>query len=115
MARAKHLLPATVLLAVMGISYTLLVLADEKAPASKPGFNTSAGFGGPNSVAGQLEEDDEVKTPALRFPAIDQTLSPWFEWKKRIQQDYGLQFGLDYNMLYQGTTDTPTDNPRNLS
>jgi len=76
---------------------------------TKSGFQGQPGFGGPASVGGQLEEDDEVKEPAIRIPAIDTFFQPWFDWKKKLNERYGFQLGLDYNMMYQGASDTLAD------
>lgn len=65
-------------------------------------------LGGPTSVPSQLEEDDLVKKPAVRFPSIDKALQPWFDWKKEINEKYNLQIGLDYVSLYQGASDSLT-------
>jgi len=73
---------------------------------SKSGFKGDVGFGGPTSVGEQLREDDELKEPAFRFPGFDAFFTPWFEWKKKINDQYGLQLGFDYNVLYQGASDT---------
>jgi porin len=73
---------------------------------TKSGFRGRPGLGGPTSVGAQLEEDDEVKEPAIRIPAIDKFFQPWFDWKRRLNENYGLQLGLDYNALYQGASET---------
>jgi len=65
-------------------------------------------LGGPSSVPSQLEEDDLVKQPAVRFPSIDRVLQPWFDWKKEINEKYNLQIGVDYVSLYQGASDSIT-------
>jgi porin len=63
-------------------------------------------IGGPNSVPAQLEDDDLVKRPALRF--LEKALQPWVAWKKKINEQYGLQLGTDYSVLYQGASESLT-------
>ena len=75
---------------------------------AKSGYKGRPGIGGPTSVGAQLEEDDEIKDPAVRFPKIDKFLQPWFDWKKWLNEQYGLQLGLDYNILYQNASETLT-------
>ena len=44
---------------------------------SKIGYTTThPPFGGQNSPAGELEEADEIKDPAYRFPKIDAAFKP---------------------------------------
>ena len=81
------------------------VQAEEQSRQSKSGFTGSAGFGGPTSVGKQLLEDDELKEPAFRFPGFYDFFSPWFAWKKKLNEQYGLQLSFDYNALYQGASD----------
>jgi porin len=82
---------------------------------TKSGYQDRPGIGGPASVGAQLEEDDELKEPAIRIPAIDDFLKPWFDWKKRLNEQYGFQLGLDYNTLYQKASETLTDEDKAAS
>jgi porin len=63
-------------------------------------------FGGPSSVGGQLAED-AVVAPQYRCQECQDLMAPWFEHKSQIAEDYGLQFGLDETILYQGVDTTP--------
>lgn len=79
--------------------------AQEDDPQSKSGFKSVTTFGGPSSVGEQLIKDDELKEPAIRFPGLDRFFTPWFDWKKRVNEKHYLQLGLDYNALYQSASD----------
>jgi len=71
------------------------------------GYRTSdAGFSGPSSVQSQLDEDDILKNPVLRFPNIDRSFQPWQDTKKRFNDKYDIQFGFDYNVLSQSISDS---------
>ena len=86
------LLPLVVVFVLSGLS-----LAQETVGKNgKSGFGKSQGFGGPTSVGAQLEEDDEIKEPAVRISEIDAFIQPWFDWKKGLNDNYGFQLGLDY-------------------
>ena len=61
-------------------------------------------FGGPNSVGGQLKKDGEA-TAAV--PLSDDLLEPYFDYKERLEKDYGFAFGVDYNALFQVATESP--------
>ena len=75
--------------------------SDSKQAADR---QNSGGFTGPGSVDNQLQEDAQVTETV--FPAIDRTFRPWFDWKEKVNQDIGLNFGVDYNFLYQNLTDS---------
>jgi porin len=64
-------------------------------------------FGGPGSVGFDLREADEEKEPIFRFPQIDEALKPWFGFKKRVHDEYGLSYSLDYQTLYQIVNTSP--------
>ncbi len=94
--------------------FALCLILNAAAPAyaedaagkrSKSGYRGDSGFGGPTSIEEQLREDDELKEPAFRFPAFDAFFTPWFEWKKSLNEKYGLQLGLDYQALYHVASD----------
>jgi porin len=74
--------------------------------AHKSGYDNEEGFAGPGSTTSQLEVDDEEKATAFRFPKIDETLQPWFDFKKDINERYGLQMGLAYTTTYQHADET---------
>jgi porin len=67
------------------------------------------GFNGPSSVRAQLEEDDELKDPVVRFPQIDRALQPWVDFKQWVNQGIGLQFGFDYTTLFLWLNDSQTN------
>ncbi|BHH84768.1 carbohydrate porin [Desulforhopalus sp. 52FAK] len=61
----------------------------------------STPFGGPSSVGGSFKKDQKAK---LAIHSETPTFSPYFDFKKKIAEDYGLSFGFDYNALYQAAT-----------
>lgn len=62
-------------------------------------------FGGPSSVAGQLAEDT-TGAPEFRLQRLQDLAAPWYEFKERLNQRAGLQFGIDDSILYQVATDS---------
>ncbi len=81
----------------------------------KSGYINKPNFGSAASVPLQLEEDDRVKDPIIRFSAIDGGLKPWFDYKKKLNDHLGFQIGIDYNTLYQATNDSLTDEDKFMS
>jgi len=64
-------------------------------------------LGGPEAVAQQLFDDGTLKRSLFRNTLLDRSLRPWFAWKRRLNERYGLNFGLNYTSLVQGATGAP--------
>ena len=98
---------------VAGLVCTVLVLIALALPAAakeesttKSDYEDVPQFGGPGSVGSVLKEDDEVRKPWFRLGGIDKALKPWFDWKGRLNKNYGFSFGLDYTALGQAVSDS---------
>lgn len=74
---------------------------------NRSGYGDVPQFGGPGSVGSQLKEDDLSKKPFKRFKIIDDFLTPWFEFKKKVDDKIGLAFGTDYTAIYQVVSVSP--------
>jgi porin len=70
----------------------------------------NTGFGGPDSVGGQLQTENEFKDTAVRIQFLKRALRPWFDFKKRVKEKLGLQYGLTYTSLYQVATKSLNEN-----
>ena len=57
----------------------------------------------------QLYRNDLFIPDALRFPELDKSIQPYYEWKRTIREKHDLQFGQDYTALYQKASDSLTD------
>lgn len=78
-------------------------------PATFSGYAQPTGIlEGPSGVTAELAEDDIDTGAVLEFPRIRRFFDPWFAWKKRLNQDTGLQLQLSWQSLYQRT---PEDVP----
>ena len=100
-------------LLVLGFAITYpwaVLLADEiegtRQDTYKSGYGDLDVFGGPASTAAELKEADRIKSSVFRFHDIESGLEPWFEWKNRVFDDYGLSLGFDVNWLYQRASET---------
>jgi len=78
----------------------------------KSGYSDRPPLGANFSVPAQLEEDDRVKKPAIRVGSADRALQHWFDRKKEINEALGFKLGLDYNTMYQTTSDSLTSEDR---
>lgn len=81
-----------------------LSIATKEQFEHKAGYKGNSKLGGPSSISAQLEEDDEVKQPAFVFPAADSFFQPWYDWKKKFNEDTDVQLGTDYSVLYQSAS-----------
>jgi len=54
------------------------------------------GFGGPDQVERQLEQDNEPKTSFFEFGF----LQPYFDFKSELKENTGFDFGIDYSAAY---------------
>ncbi len=79
-----------------------LCLADAMSAEESADSMTSPAFGGPDAVENRIA-DDAKPTAAL---VEERMLDPWFEWKKGLQEDTGIAFGLDYSMLALTASDS---------
>ena len=75
---------------------------------SKSGFGELPSIGGPNGVAGELEEHDKLKD--YRFTILHNALRPWFDWKAKLNDKHGLSLGFNATVLGQYSGDGPGDN-----
>ncbi|MBW2725599.1 MAG: carbohydrate porin [Deltaproteobacteria bacterium] len=85
-------------------------------PPQEPGkehranYRNKTGFGGPSAINVQLDKDDEVKEPVFRLEVMDKALQPWFDIKKYVHEQIGLQIGMDYTITTQHAEKPLTDN-----
>ncbi|MFM1817100.1 MAG: hypothetical protein RLZ98_3795, partial [Pseudomonadota bacterium] len=66
-----------------------------------------APFGGPGSVGGQIQSDAGPKTPVVRLDAAPAAQRSYHDFKQRVREEYGLAFGIDYNLLFQHASNSP--------
>ena len=66
-----------------------------------------AGFGGPGGVGAQLRSDEAPKVSLYRPQAIPAALRSYAAFKDRLRDEYGLAYGMDYNLLYQHPAESP--------
>jgi len=69
----------------------------ETARTGKAGYEDLPDFGGPEGVGGQLKRADELRDSLYDWPLFD----GYFDWKRQVQNDYGLSFGLHFYALAQ--------------
>lgn len=89
--------------AILVMTVSTPALTQERSQ-SKTGIEFPPRFGSPDQVDNRIEEDESSISTI-----IEQRLSePYFQWKKKLQENYGLAFGVDYSMAYATASDSPS-------
>jgi porin len=70
-------------------------LAQDGSDSSRQAFANDDGFGGPKTIGAQLERDNIARE--YRFPV--RVFANWFDHKKRINDEYGVQYNLNYETV----------------
>lgn len=100
------------LLVLVILCYLPCASATDSTPTQKSyksNYNNEKGFAAPGSTVRQLEEDDEEKTSVLRWQFFDDALQPWFDKKKEVNDNIGLQYSIAYTATVQKASDSLTD------
>ena len=63
-------------------------------------------FGGPGSTAAQIASDAELSAPSCR-KGLAAHLRLYCDLKRSLHRDNGIQFGVDYNALFQDAPQSP--------
>lgn len=74
----------------------------QESDGTKSGYTPTLDFGGPESVATQLSRADEERDALYEWPLFD----GYFDWKRQVNEDYNLSFGLQYYFLFQQARDS---------
>jgi len=105
----KHI--ALTLVASIAISNGSVVWAQENTSSeestSQSGYDDIAGIGGPTDVAAELEENDRDRDSIYEFDTLQRNLAPYFNWKRGLNEKYGLSFGASAYLLYQQADSSP--------
>jgi porin len=92
---------------------------DEEGPQGFSAHRSKVGyadkpppFGGRTSPAGEVYEADEDRDPAFRFPVFDDAFASWDDWKRRQDDENGLQLSAHYSTMYQRVSDSLTEDDK---
>ena len=109
---AKRALAAT---AVLTLSLTAMAQAQERdttglavlADSSLSGYRDPGGIGSAETIGAQLEIANQETEPFFRIPI--RVFAPWFEAKRKVNDNLGLQFGINYTSVFLWASDGITD------
>ena len=74
----------------------------QQSDGTRSGYEAGLDFGGPESVSAQLSRADEVRDALYEWPIFD----GYFDWKRQVNEDYNVSFGLQYYFLFQQASDS---------
>ncbi|MXU66230.1 carbohydrate porin [Oceanomicrobium pacificus] len=80
--------------------------AQSAGPATLSGYRATSDLETGDSVTEDLAVDDQRVDGVLSFPKIEAAVAPWFDWKRRINDRYGLKLQFSYQTLHQQLSDT---------
>ena len=73
---------------------------------TQSGYEDLPQFGGPESVTAELKRNDAERESIYQFDGLQRNLAPYFDWKRRQQDENGFAMGFQYYMLYQKASDS---------
>jgi porin len=89
-------------LPAIALSLLAQPLVAQEADNSQAGYQDIPEFGGPESVTEQLKRADETRDALYDWPFFD----GYFDWKRQVNEEYGVSFGLHFYGLYQRASDS---------
>ena len=89
-------------LALVALSLLAQPLLAQQADNGQAGYENIPAFGGPESVTEQLKRADEARDALYDWPFFD----GYFDWKRQVNEDYGVSFGLHFCGLLQQASDS---------
>ena len=73
---------------------------------TQSGYKDIAQFGGPESVGARLQENDAIRESRYQIDGLQTALGPYFDWKRRVNEERGVAFGTSLYLLYQKASDS---------
>jgi porin len=68
---------------------------------TQSGYTDVKEFGGPEGVSQTLKRNDEKRESTFQFDGLQRGLKPYFDWKRRINEEHGVSLGAQLYVLYQ--------------
>ena len=78
--------------------------------STKSGYQNLDNAGGPKTIGGQLNADNQQREFFFRIPV--RVTAPWYEWKKKLNDQTGIQLGINYTSVYLHSTEVISDENR---
>ncbi len=96
------------LFALLSLAIAIPAIGQESAgednnadDGTQSGYSNIRSFGGPEGVGESLQRGDEKKESTFQFDGLQRGLRPYFDWKRRINDEHGVSLGAQFYVLYQ--------------
>ena len=66
--------------------------------STESNYQNQDALGGPKTIGAQLKADNQKKESFFRVPI--RIFKPWYDWKKKVQENTGLQIGINYTSVF---------------
>ena len=87
---------------VTTITFLIIILFSINIYSQETKGKKGEGFGGPDQVERQLEEDEEAKQSIFELGF----LNSYFDFKDNLKKTSGLSFGIDYSSVFLGANES---------
>jgi len=74
--------------------------------AYQSGYGEITELGGPDGVSEELKRNDKEREFSYQFDTAQRVFKPWFDWKRRVNDEQGLKLGFQAYFLYQGASES---------
>ncbi len=74
---------------------------DSTSAKGRSGYKSDLDAGFESLMTFLMIQDDAEPASFLRFPKLDSLTNPWFDWKKKVNDDLGLQLNISYSSTNQ--------------
>ncbi len=100
--RRRFRIAVVLLGTILSVSALGQEISDAKAEDdTQAGYNDLQDFGGPEGVSQSLKRDDEKRESTFQFDGLQRGLKPYFDWKRRMNDEHGVALGFQLYALYQ--------------
>ena len=73
---------------------------------TQSGYKKSSAMAGPESVKYKLHDNDKERQSIYYFSTLQETLKPYFDWKRELNTNHGISVGFSAYWLYQEAGET---------
>jgi porin len=73
-----------------------------KSDSTESNYQNQDALGGPKTIGSQLKVDNQKKESFYRVPI--RVTKSWYDWKKKLQENTGLQLGINYTSVYMSAS-----------
>ena len=60
-------------------------------------------------MSGQLKKADEIREARYQFSGLQRAFEPYFDWKRQLEDEFGVAFGFQYYLLPQYASESRGD------